>query len=73
MDFKDLTPEQKAKVRACETAEELASLAAAEGIDLSSGGGYLDARYLFVSVLEFAVKLVAPWQPRKIRASGNGF
>ena len=35
MEFKDLTPEQQAKVRACKTPEELLALAKAEGYELS--------------------------------------
>lgn len=35
MDFKDLTPEQQEKARACKSAEELAELAKAEGVELS--------------------------------------
>lgn len=35
MDFNGLTEEQKAKARACESAEELVALAEAEGIELS--------------------------------------
>ena len=35
MEFKDLTPEQKEKARACKTAEELVALAESEGMDLS--------------------------------------
>ena len=47
MEPNELSEEQKAKARACATAEELAELAKSEGIDLSeeqmraiSGGGY---------------------------------
>ena len=49
MEFKDLTPEQRAKARACKTPEELLALAKAEGYELSdeelealSGGGAWD-------------------------------
>ena len=35
MEFKDLTPEQQAKARACTTPEELLALAKAEGYELS--------------------------------------
>ena len=35
MDFNDLTEEQKAKVRACSTPEELVALARNEGIELT--------------------------------------
>ena len=35
MEFKDLTPEQQAKARACKTPEELLALAKAEGYELS--------------------------------------
>ena len=35
MDFKDLTEEQKAKVRACTTTEEIMGLAKEEGYELS--------------------------------------
>lgn len=35
MDFNDLTPEQKERVRACKTSEEIAALAEEEGYDLS--------------------------------------
>ena len=35
MEFNDLTEEQKAKVMACKTAEELVALAKAEGVELS--------------------------------------
>ena len=35
MDFKDFTPEQIEKARACRTADELIALAEAEGIELS--------------------------------------
>ena len=35
MEFKDLTPEQQAKAKACKTPEELIALAQAEGIELS--------------------------------------
>ena len=36
MEFKDLTPEQKSKVRAASSAEELLELAKAEGVELSA-------------------------------------
>jgi predicted ribosomally synthesized peptide with nif11-like leader len=46
MEFKDLTPEQQEKARACKTPEELLALAKAEGYELTdeelgavSGGG----------------------------------
>ena len=46
MEFKDLTPEQKSKVRGASSAEELLELAKAESVELSaneldkiSGGG----------------------------------
>ena len=49
MEFKDLTPEQQAKARACKMPEELLALAKAEGYELSdeelegvSGGGAWD-------------------------------
>jgi hypothetical protein len=35
MEFKDLTPEQQEKARACKTPEELLALAKAEGYELS--------------------------------------
>ena len=35
MEFEDLTEEQKAKARACTTAEEILALARAEGVELS--------------------------------------
>lgn len=35
MQFEDLTDEQKAKVKACKTADELIALAEAEGVELS--------------------------------------
>ena len=35
MNYEDLTEEQKAKVKACKTAEELAALAKEEGVELS--------------------------------------
>ena len=35
IEFDDLTDEQKARVMACKTAEELAALAEAEGVELS--------------------------------------
>ena len=35
MEFNDLTDEQKARVKACKTAEELIALAEAEGVELS--------------------------------------
>ena len=35
MDYKDLTPEQMDKAKACKTAEELIALAKAEGVELS--------------------------------------
>ena len=35
MKFDDLTDEQKAKVMACKTADELVELAKAEGVELS--------------------------------------
>ena len=35
MEFNDLTDEQKAKVKECETADELIALAEAEGMELS--------------------------------------
>ena len=35
MEFEDLTEEQKAKARACTTAEEILALARAEGMELS--------------------------------------
>ena len=47
MDFKNLTPEQKEKARACNTPDELVALAQEEGIDLSDeeldavSGGWL--------------------------------
>ena len=34
MDYKDLTPEQKEKARACKTPEEMLALAQEEGYDL---------------------------------------
>lgn len=46
MDIKDLTPEQIEKAKACTSAEELISLAKAEGLELSDeqleavAGGY---------------------------------
>ena len=49
MEPNELTEEQKAKARACSTAEELVELAKSQGIDLTeeqmkglSGGGYSD-------------------------------
>ena len=46
MTFDDLTDEQKAQIKACETADELIALAEAEGMELSdeqlesiAGGG----------------------------------
>ena len=49
MDFKDLTEEQKAKVRACKTPEELVQLAMEENVELSddqleeiSGGAWYE-------------------------------
>lgn len=35
MEFKNLTPEQQAKAKACKTPEEMIALAAAEGYELS--------------------------------------
>ena len=35
MEFKDLTPEQQDKIRACNTPEEILDLAKLEGIELS--------------------------------------
>ena len=35
MEFKDLTPEQKEKARACKTPEELFALAKEEGVELT--------------------------------------
>ena len=35
MEFKDLTPEQQAKARACKTPEEMLELAKAAGYELS--------------------------------------
>ena len=35
MEFNDLTDEQKSRVKACKTAEELVALAEAEGVELS--------------------------------------
>ena len=35
MEFNDLTDEQKAKVKACKTADELIALAKSEGVELS--------------------------------------
>ena len=35
MDFKDLTPEQQQKARACKTPEEIVELAKAEGVELT--------------------------------------
>lgn len=35
MDFKDLTPEQQEKARACKSADELIKLAEAEGVELN--------------------------------------
>lgn len=35
MDYKDLTPEQKDKARACKTQEELQTLAQEKGYDLA--------------------------------------
>lgn len=46
MEFNDLTPEQKAKARACKTPEEMVRLAREEGFELSDeqletvGGGW---------------------------------
>ena len=49
MEFNELTEEQKKKVRGCSSAEELVTLAMAEGLELSdeqlealSGGGFWD-------------------------------
>ena len=49
MEFNELTDEQKALARSCETAEELVELAKREGIDLSdeqlmalSGGSVIE-------------------------------
>ena len=49
MNFKDLSPEQIEKAKACKTPEELFALAQAEGIELNddelaavSGGGIWD-------------------------------
>ena len=46
MDFKDLTPEQMEKAKACTTVDELVALAKNEGVELTdeqleaiSGGG----------------------------------
>ena len=35
MEYNDLTDEQKAKVKACKTVEELVELAKAEGVELT--------------------------------------
>ena len=35
MEFNDLTDEQKARVKACKTADELVALAKEEGVELS--------------------------------------
>ena len=35
MDYKDLTPEQREKARACKTPEEILALAQEEGYDIS--------------------------------------
>lgn len=35
MDFKDITPEQREKIKACKTSEELVALAKEEGCELS--------------------------------------
>ena len=35
MEFDDLTDEQKARVRACKTSDELVALAKAEGVELN--------------------------------------
>ncbi len=49
MDFKDLTPEQQAKAKACKTPEDILELAKSEGYELAdeeldavSGGGMWD-------------------------------
>ena len=49
MDFNELTADQKAKVKACKTPEELLALAKSEGYELSdaeleglAGGGFWD-------------------------------
>ena len=36
MEFKDLTPEQQEKAKACKTANELIALANEEGVELSN-------------------------------------
>ena len=47
MEYKDLTPEQKEKARACKTPEEMLALAQEEGYDLTDdelegvAGGWL--------------------------------
>ncbi|MBQ9043663.1 MAG: Nif11 family protein [Eggerthellaceae bacterium] len=50
MDFKELTEEQRERIRSCETAEELQALAREEGLELSddelsalAGGADVDA------------------------------
>lgn len=49
MDYKDLTPEQQAKAKACKTPEEILALAKSEGVELTdeqldgvTGGGFWD-------------------------------
>ena len=55
MDYKELTPEQKERARACKTTEELVALAQEEGVDLTdedldaiSGGWGTCNEYQFV-------------------------
>ena len=59
MEFKDLTPEQKSKVRGASSAEELLELAKAEGVELSATS-WIKSRAAVIGAIWSAAPR-APW------------
>ena len=69
MEFKDLTPEQQAKARACKSPEDILALAKEEGYGLSdeeldsiAGGKNWDGSQDYVYVLCLACKSKVSWK-----------